>query len=427
MTTPYDLADSMGFIQPTNQDLLSKGDDAITLNAQRAASLIEYRTYRRGPIGLNVDLDTLTTHGLYNCETGAVAKTVKNLPASAAVQPFSVLVTIVSVTNRITAQEFQQKTPGADTVKVYRRVALANQWGAWLDVTGSGSTGDTTLTDGVAVIGDSQSATATSWASLLGASTATPVKNYARSGDDSTTVAISAGVISVPVTSTTGKISASGDTTVKTGFRIPGGRQNRHASAGTLAGIAGSLYSTTDPGTFRFVRAVTGQDQSLSPGSLFVSSREITERTVIIWVGGNDFNNGATSDDGTTATLVLENYLRCKAFFESRGHRVLMCGTTPRASTPPGSTGFTEVKRINDYLESTWPGQFIPVAKFLATDALRLAGLTPTSADTAAMKAGTTPPQLLLDDGVHLTDKAQKTLHDHLMKPWLTSRGYITT
>ena len=75
--------------------------------------------------------------------------------------------------------------------------------------------------------------------------------------------------------------------------------------------------------------------------------------------------------------------------------------------------------RYRDVLEKIMYAEFgmayFDLRKYLITDAIRDANLTPTSADTAAIAAGNCPPQLL-KDGTHFTDIGYKVVGQQILK-----------
>lgn len=372
-------------------------------------------------LSLNQDLNTVTDSGVHRAEFGSVAISIKNRPIDF-VQPFMVSVRWISESNGILIQEAWMKIAGKYRSRQLYRVKLGENWGEWIDQDFHRPQKDSPNT--LAVIGTSESEGSDAWVEKMRPLTSAEITNFARSGDDSNVVAIRCGAMSVSGLVANNTIPASGSVVFSSKENLQL-RNNRIIATGTIAGIQGTLTHTAN-NSFTFTRGTSGAAKSVTGTQEFTSSFTTDASTVVVIAGGNDFNQGVKASDGTTKTQVLGNYYRIVEHFEALGKTVFVCGTTTRASTPPGSTGFDEIMEINKSLYSRYPNHYIDRQGYLSQKAIYDANLTPTTADLTAISLGDIPPQLRLADGVHETPLAQNTVATRLMLPWLSAAGAIT-
>lgn len=299
---------------------------------------------------------------------------------------------------------------------------LTPPWYGWHRVDAGAALPAPLNTDLITLLGDSQSdpAVVGNWPSVAGPLIAQTFINQARSGDDSNAVGIRAGWVKPLVTVAGGVIPASGAVTVTTAEQLQL-RDNRVLVAGSIAGVVGSFRHDSG-GSFTFTRAEPGAAVSVSGPTRFESAFTTAASVIVVWMGGNDFNQGSTGTSSSIADHIVGNYRAAVEWGAKKGQTVLVAGVTNRRDGDDAS--FAQVMDVNNRLRALYPDRFLNVQGYLSQHALADAGVTPTQADQDAMARGAIPPSLFLADGVHLTTTAYQALGSKRIAPWLVASGY---
>jgi lysophospholipase L1-like esterase len=274
--------------------------------------------------------------------------------------------------------------------------------------------------------GDSLTAAGRIRTRLLELMPGTTITNEGIGGQTSPQIAARQGGGNSAVTLTGNQIPSSGpvtctDVPVKFlyGFGI-NGSEPAISRAGTLAGVPGIMSKAAVPeqGTpvYVFTRTTAGDPVGVPPGTEFIldSSVPAREQIVTLWSGRN---NSGTDVEGDTDKMVahLTPYVK----------RFLIISTTTSTIEVEGTSGYTRIKAINDYLRAKYGDLFLDVRQHLTDNGLALAGITPTQADLDAMAGDTIPPSLMNpNDSVHFNDAGQTLIANYIYDR-MVSKGWI--
>lgn len=247
------------------------------------------------------------------------------------------------------------------------------------------------------------------------------VNNAGRAGETVDGVLMLAGALDIWVEVTGGIIPASGSVGVTTRQRVvpPPNR----AYSGNLAGVVGSLVH--DNGAWTFTRSGTGAAVPVAPRIKFAASVNARSTDVLVyWAGRNNIPN-KMGMERTVPDHIVAGAQRIIEWSEPRNKSVLVAGVTTASNEKAGSANYAMVTETNQRLRSLMPGRFVDVQHYLVNSALSDMGLTPTSADAAAVAAGEIPPQLYAaGDTVHFSKATAAALAQYLFAPHLLGRGY---
>ncbi len=185
---------------------------------------------------------------------------------------------------------------------------------------------------------------------------------------------------------------------------------------GTLAGVHGTLNK--DSGTYTNANTYADNytftpDAGLSSAvacpanTPFIPDFGVTARpcTQILESVINDVYYGYTAAQAQANTLAMLGYMSPYA------KRCIVMGCRTRSNETTGTANFITATAYNTlmsagavgggYVFYDWQADFLNLG---ADGAMARVGLTPTSADNAAVAAGVSPPSLLASDGVHPND-----------------------
>lgn len=253
-----------------------------------------------------------------------------------------------------------------------------------------------------------------------------PVVNRGVSGQTSNDILLRAGVVVLHATPVGGSIPASGPVNLNVYGQEMDTRDNR-TFAVTYSGVGGTLTHTTGE-AWTFTRSASGSAVAVSAPTAVVSAQSMSgPGTHIFMMAGNDWlADAGPAPDGDLVTHVVSNYLRAvEAVPASLTKHVLIAGVKTRRSTVAGDANSVFVKAVNDQLRLVFPQGFIDRQKWLATDALTVAGISPTSADVAAMADGLVPPSAFADgDDTHIRKEIVAVEAQYLWAPALKKRGW---
>ncbi|WNM65945.1 hypothetical protein SEA_BIRTHDAYBOY_4 [Gordonia phage BirthdayBoy] len=170
----------------------------------------------------------------------------------------------------------------------------------------------------------------------------------------------------------------------------------------TVAGVAGAI--SLDSGQYKFTRATAGTAVSVPlPVPALVNEAAAMRAAInVIWIGQN-----GPSDDralGDVDAIIQEMTAATKRFI---------------VMSKPTSTDALDTR-----YQLKYGRRFISPRKFLVQHGLSLAGITPTTQDTADIAAGTVPSSLRVDS-VHWTAAGYTAFAQHCLYPRLKEFGWI--
>lgn len=240
-----------------------------------------------------------------------------------------------------------------------------------------------------------------------------PVTNNGKSYYTSTEVALEGGGLDLWVTVTGGTIPASGSVGVTVSISSWWSSTARSFS-GSLNGIPGVL-AKSDTGVWSFTRGTAGSATACPPETRWMAATRATGNSApIIWIGRNNVN----VDRITRDVRALANWARM------RGMPYLVIPVFNAQSEASGSTGYNNVKAVNDALEAEHGQNFYDLRGWLIRNGLAAAGITPTAADTTAISEDRIPPSLM-SDALHLKDIAYRACGERLAAV-TTTKGWYT-
>lgn len=362
------------------------------------------------------DLDTKRTPGTYTADLGGTAASLLSRPVGFTNPAYFV----VKVSGSVVFQYgVSWSTEGI--LRRERRTA-GGVFGPWVD---SSDTASQLRDDYISIFGDSQSeGTWSTYATPL--LTGTTFIDYAKSGDNSTTMALRNGFITPKFIVQGGSLPASGPVTLTTSARF-GLRNNRPFAVGSIAGVAGSLTHVEND-TYTFTRSTSGTTVPAAGWQPFSSNIETAAKYMLLWIGGNDFNEIRLGQERSIADHIIGAYRAFVAKCITEGRQPIIAGVTNRLGALFGSEGFLAVQYINRTLRAQYPDIFLDVQAYYVEHAIYDAGLTPSAADLAAIDRGEIPPQLFLSgDEVHLIPAAHKAIGEKWIAPWLAAKGFSYT
>jgi len=266
------------------------------------------------------------------------------------------------------------------------------------------------------------------WTTRLAAMVGRPIINMGISGARAEEIQARFGAIDAALETPAGTIPASGSVVltavdinpVRLGGPLPvellceGGER----VTGTL-----SYASAT---TAVFARAVSGS--SIATKRVRVMSRLGDQHRHLLMFIGQGINNESMIGSGQQTVSQIKSWYRSATEHLSPAKtRLVVWGLLDRgASEAAGTTNGDFIREIERWLAEQYGNSYAPVRQFLASEyafdiALRYdGGFTPTSADDAAVAAGTIPPCFRVNPGsVHLNPLGHKLqawfLHQHLI------------
>lgn len=247
----------------------------------------------------------------------------------------------------------------------------------------------------VTAFGDSL--TAANWInSVIGPALGVPVYNQGNSGYGSADIAILQGGLVPNVTLSGNAIPASGPVSVTAIEPATGYTSATSPSfTGTLAGVPGVLSKTSgNPGTWTFTRSVEGSAVSVPPGTPFICTNGLAHesRVQIIWVGRNNVPLDTFSTD------VFRDVKSCVDYLKPYCKRYVVISVTNGQSEPRGTARYDKIVAHNQRLEDTYGECYFDLRRYMIDNGLADAGITPTTADLAAMANDAPPPSIMADD-----------------------------
>lgn len=266
---------------------------------------------------------------------------------------------------------------------------------------------------------------------LLGAGV--EVVNVAASGYCVDEEAIKIGALPVPLTVDGGQIPASGPVQVTTseviGWREAGVTRT---FTGSLAGVPGTLTRTDSNTVFTFTRTTAGAAVAVPAGTVFASSfAGYDAHTMVLMLGLNNVAYNIKGGDATVAEHVRKGIRRIVNWHSRTVKQVLVLSLTTAVSWTAGTANHATVSTINGFLAEDWTTKYYDLRRYLVDQAIHDLGITPTTADTAAMAADTLPPAIMdpgpggTGDGTHYS-KATAALVGQRVFDYVTTRDWVT-
>ena len=294
--------------------------------------------------------------------------------------------------------------------------------------------------DAVSAIGDSMTAgyfasgdqAAQSWPSQFKtlAGSGVTVTNLGRSGWTCDDIETLIGSTPITVTPTGGTIPATGpvSVTVATPAVFSSGSRS---FPGSLAGVPGTLMKNESQ-EWTFTRSGAGTATPVPAGTRFVSSFAIRARdTLVILLGRNDVSNSVIGRDGSVKDHVVGGIRRITQWAEAQAAQILVLSVLTRTSEPVGDVRHTQITQINEALAAEHGPRFLDLRSWLISNGLDALGLTPTSADQAAITGDTLPPSLMDPqpggghDATHWSPQTASLVAQQI-HTWMSHRDWLT-
>lgn len=254
------------------------------------------------------------------------------------------------------------------------------------------------------------------------------VFNIGTSGFTVDEEAVRIGALPVPLAVTGGAIPASGPVTVTTtaviGWRAAGTARN---IPGSVAGVPGILSRNSSNTVFTFTRSAAGATVPAPGTPVFVPDYAGHEAdTAIVMLGRNNVTFSIKGAEATIGEHVAKGITRIVNWLSPSIKHVLIVSTTTTSDETAGMGGYNNVLDINTRLAAAYPSRFLDLRSYLVHQAIYDLGITPTTADQAAM-SGDTLPLSIMDEGTDVThwSKATAALVAAQINNYLTTRGWV--
>lgn len=365
---------------------------------------------------LGTNLNSLTEPGIYESPDAPTSQSLLNRPSNFG--SFQQVYVVYRAGTTIFQEGMTWNEGKVDTAK---RVSTGGVLAAW-ETPGLGGNLDSNR---LTLFGDSQVASsATSWDNVVTTLLdGTTISNRGFGGDNSQASFLRNGFIKPKFRIVGGTIPASGSVEVTTSMKLD--LRDRTIGAGTLAGVGGTLSYAA--GVVTFARTTSGTAVAASGWHQWNSTINTAALYMLLWIGGNDFNEVRLGQERSIADHIIGAYRYFVALCLKEGRTPIIAGVTNRLAAGAGTEGFAEVQLINRWLRRMFPDIFLDVQAYYSERAIYDAGLTPTQADLDAIAAGAIPPQLFEADGIHLIPAAHTAIGTYWIAPWLAQKGCATT
>ena len=388
-------------------------------------STVEDAAWFKGVIPSGANLDTYQTPGEFEIPSYGVARSLSGRPDS--LQQRAMLK--VRVAGGTAMHELTEWTSSG--VRVWKRETAGGEWRAWRE--GEEPDSPNTPLQPVYMWGDSAVAGGDrngSWATgenlpgRIGALLDTPVESRGVSGHTANTTLIRAGVLEIWATGTIPADTSEATINVA-GLDID--LRVRRKFAASWDGIAGTL--AIDGDKFTFKRSAAGSSQTISSPKRVILNTEVPlgEGAHIFLMGGNDWlSDAGTAPEANKEIHLVESYRRAvEAVPGNPLKKVLIGGLKSRRSTTAGDANDKLVRAVNQRLRTLYPGIFVDRQAWLASRGLAAAGISPTSADNAAMAAGLVPPSAFATgDDTHIRKEVVEAEAAELWANALVRKGW---
>jgi hypothetical protein len=266
----------------------------------------------------------------------------------------------------------------------------------------------------------------TQLASLLGV----PTVNRGVGGNTSTDITIRKGGIIPLVTLTSGQIPA--DTSSAAATVTPTGpylvaTSGQFTYSGTLAGIPGTLTYTAATTSWAFARTTAGNSTPVPAGTPFLITTPTYNDAVSIF--GLVARNNLYSTDNSMATVIrdLDAQIGTLTPYQPRYLVLSDLNASSEVSTadPTSYAGINRAKILasNAARAARYGDNYYDIRADFIANALTMAGMTPTTADLAAIAADAPPPSIMIADGIHPIDAGYQVMA-RLIANRLAAKGW---
>lgn len=192
---------------------------------------------------------------------------------------------------------------------------------------------------------------------------------------------------------------------------------------GALGTATGTLTRAYTSGALTFTRDAGSGAALAQNGYLpFIAdeSAHLDGLAVLDFNAQNEMKSGQSTALGTVQQRVRAQLSAAVAARPTGGELIL--GAVTSSSQGAGSWQATAVQAINAERASLYGDRFIDQQAWLIANGLARLGITPTTADTAAIAAGTIPPSLTAD-GLHYSPEAHR-LVSYLIRDRAIAKGW---
>lgn len=170
---------------------------------------------------------------------------------------------------------------------------------------------------------------------------------------------------------------------------------------GTLAGVRGNLKVDPTGTQWRFEPAFNSPAPTIVTGKHELVREDFyPHHTALFWMGRNDVSFKATGFEGDVVKHVVASIQGAIDHLRVNEKQFGVASIVNMSREVRGNQNYDTITRINTALAERFPSNFIDIRKYLVTDAIYDAGLTPTAEDLKAMAEDAPPPQIM-DGGSH--------------------------
>lgn len=238
-------------------------------------------------------------------------------------------------------------------------------------------------------------------------------------------IAIEVGAFPFDVTVVGGTIPAAGPVDLTTAQVIGWtGSSNIRSFHGSLAGIPGTIRKN-DGNALIFTRTTDGTAKAVAGPQRFTANWDVNRSdTLIIFIGRNDVTNNVTGGEANVVDHVVAGTQRLVDYLTVDLKQVLFVGTITKTSETSGTAGYNTVTAINAALAAKFGPRYVDLRRYLIDKAIYDLGITPTTADLAAIAADTLPPSIMADD-THYNQATAAVLASKFFNPYLQTRGWL--
>lgn len=219
-----------------------------------------------------------------------------------------------------------------------------------------------------------------------------------------------------------GSIPESGPATLTTKQDIAWYPSRTASIRGSLAGVPGTLAATTTG--LVFTRDSPGAAVTAT-GQALVSEWDVhAGDTLIVMMGRNDINPGLKGNYESVADHIVAGYVEAVNHLSPHYTSFVVVGPVPETDEVAGSASHNAVLDIGKRLKALYPANHANLHRYLVDQAMTDMGLTPNTADTAAIAADTLPPSIM-DDNTHYSRATCQVIGEQFFAPLLTKKGLV--
>lgn len=249
------------------------------------------------------------------------------------------------------------------------------------------------------------------------------IVNYGFGGMTVDQVAALLPAMTLNLTVAGGMIPESGSVSVTVKQKLSIGPAGTFTIFGGINGVFGNL-NYDGAGNWEFDRQAAGDAIPAEGVISYTVGRDRYDHAVaIVWCGRNDINTQDSGPHDDVVSHVLNGYDRLVQYQSATLPNFLVIGPMNHPNETAGSTEYEQVVRINTVLRDRYPGQYIDIRAWMINDALDELGYEPTPEDLEAID-GDAPPPSLTDGGSHYIKPVAPLLAQKFATA-LAERGYL--